>query len=117
MDGIYTYELVASNRFFIGSVTFTVSEGTLTVEYKTNHYHVKVKEETLKIYASMADLKARNAVEATVGEPITIAESFGEDTNVIVSLVLKGDYNTLGPNVREMQIDASEIKEMIEKMD
>ena len=98
VDGVYTYDLVASNKYIVGTVTITVNAGALTVEYKAMA-DVEVKDEVLLVYASKADLTEGKAVTANVGAAINTAETFGEDTKVLVSLILTGDYDAMGKSV------------------
>jgi len=97
VDGVYTYDLIASNKYVVGTVTISVNAGTLSVSYKAQH-GVEVKDEALLIYASKADLAAGSAVTAAVGSAINTAETFGEDTKVLVSLILTGNYDAAGKN-------------------
>ena len=117
VDGVYTYDLIASNRYVVGTVTITVNAGALTVDYKVAAGHVNVKDEALLIYASKADLAEGKAVTANVGDAINTAETFGADTKVIVSLILVGDYNAIGHNVTEMIVDDAQIAAMIANID
>ena len=95
VDGVYTYDLIASNKYVVGTVTITVNAGVLTVNYDAK-YDVEVKGEDLLIYASKADLATGTAVTANVGAAINVAETFGADTKVLVSLILTGNYNAAG---------------------
>lgn len=95
VDGVYTYDLIASNKYVVGTVTITVNAGTLSVNYDAK-YDVEIKDEALLIYASKADLAAGSAVTAAVGSAINTAETFGEDTKVLVSLILTGNYDAAG---------------------
>ncbi len=95
VDGVYTYDLVASNKYVVGTVTITVNAGTLTVSYKAKA-DVDVKDESLLIYTSKENLAAGSAVTAPVGSAINIAETFGAETQVLVSLILTGDYDAAG---------------------
>ena len=113
IDGVYTYDLIASNRYVVGTVTIKVEAGELTVTYAVTARPCTVKKEELKIYASKADLAAGNAIDAKIGEGIT----FGEDTKVIVSLILTGDYAINGYKVTNMIINDAEIASMIANMD
>ena len=117
VDGVYTYDLVASNRYVVGYVTIKVEAGVLTVTYRVKANPADVTAESLKIYASMADLAEGNAVEAAIGEGVNIAETFGADTKVIVSLVLTGNYDAEGHNVTDLVVDADESAAMIANMD
>lgn len=112
VDGVYTYDLIASNKYIVGKVTITVNAGALTVSYKTN-YSVDVKDEALLIYASKADLATGTAVTAPVGAAINAAETFGADTKVLVSLILTGDYDAAGKGL----VDASAAAGMIANID
>ncbi len=112
VDGVYTYDLIASNKYVVGTVTITVNAGALTVSYKTN-YSVDVKDEALLIYASKADLATGTAVTAPVGAAINAAETFGADTKVLVSLILTGDYDAAGKGL----VDASAAAGMIANID
>lgn len=112
VDGVYTYDLIASNKYVVGKVTITVNAGALTVSYKTN-YDVDVKDEALLIYASKADLATGTAVTAPVGAAINAAETFGADSKVLVSLILTGDYDAAGKGL----VDASAAAGMIANID
>lgn len=112
VDGVYTYDLIASNKYIVGKVTIAVNAGALTVSYKTN-YDVDVKDEALLIYASKADLATGTAVTAPVGAAINAAETFGADTKVLVSLILTGDYDAAGKGL----VDASAAAGMIANID
>lgn len=111
VDGVYTYDLIASNKYVVGKVTIAVNAGTLTVSYKANG--VDVKDEALLIYASKADLATGTAVTAPVGAAINAAETFGADTKVLVSLILTGDYDAAGKGL----VDASAAAGMIANID
>lgn len=100
VDGVYTYDLIASNKYIVGKVTIAVNAGALTVSYKTNSY-VEVNAESLLIYANKADLAAGVAVSAPVGAAIDAAANFPGDGNVLVSLVLTGNYNAAGKSTMD----------------
>ncbi len=117
VDGVYTYDLIASNRYVVGTVTFKVESGELTVSYKVKANPFYVTDEQLKLYASKADLAEGKAVAANVDEAINIAAYFGTDTKVIVSLILTGDYDSKGHYVVGMTIVKNEIAAMIASMD
>ncbi len=117
VDGVYTYDLIASDRYVVGTVTFTVEAGTLTVSYKVKANPSDVTDEQLKIYASKADLAEGKAVDAKVDEAINIAENFGADTKLIVSLILTGDYDSAGHYVVGMSVNKADIDAMIANMD
>jgi len=117
VDGIYTFDLIASNAYVVGTVTITVSEGVMTVSYDVNANHIEVLEEALLLYASKADLAEGKAVTVAFGEEINVAETFGEDTKVLVSVMLTGTYDAAGYGVYGFEADAAEIEELLAIVD
>ena len=117
VDGIYTFDLIASNAYVVGTVTITVSEGVMTVSYDVNANHIEVLEEALVLYASKADLAEGKGVTVAFGEEINLAETFGEDSKVLVSLMLIGTYDAAGYGVYGFEADAEEIAELLAIVD
>lgn len=117
VDGIYTFDLIASNAYVVGTVTITVSEGVMTVSYDVNANHIEVKEEALLLYASKADLAEGKAVTVAFGEEINLAETFGEDTKVLVSVMLVGTYDAAGYGVYGFEADAEMLEELLAIVD
>lgn len=112
VDGVYTYDLIASNKYVVGKVTIAVNAGALTVSYKTNN-NVEINAESLLIYANKADLAAGVAVSAPVGAAIDAAANFPGDSKVLVSLVLTGNYDAAGKST----MDASAAAGMVANID
>ncbi len=112
VDGVYTYDLIASNKYVVGKVTIAVNAGALTVSYKTTN-NVEVNAESLLIYANKADLAAGVAVSAPVGAAIDAAANFPGDSKVLVSLVLTGNYDAAGKST----MDASAAAGMVANID
>ncbi|MBQ4073610.1 MAG: hypothetical protein IJD39_00200 [Clostridia bacterium] len=117
VDATYALPLVASNRYEVGTVTVVVANGTLTVSYDTNSWQIKVVAETLKLYASKADLLAGNAIEASYGAAINTAETFGADTKVIIAVELTAHYDIEGIGVKRFSANADEIAAMMAIID
>ena len=117
IDGAYTYDLIASNRYVVGRVNIVVRAGMLTVNYKVVARPADIKNESLMIYTSKDALASGDAISANVGDIIDIAKTFGDDTKVIVSLILTADYDAAGHNVTTMVVDNAEIAAMIAEMD
>lgn len=108
VEGTFTYPLVASNQYVVGTVTVVIANGTLTVSYDTAASQIKVTAESLLIYSDLAALAAGNAQEFAFGTPIAI----GEDTNVIISVLLTADYNAIGAGVTGFSADDAQIEAM-----
>lgn len=108
VEGTFTYPLVASNQYVVGTVTVVIANGTLTVNYDTAASQIKVTAESLLIYSDLAALAAGKAQECAFGTPIAI----GEDTNVIISVLLTADYNAIGAGVTGFSADDAQIEAM-----
>ena len=117
VDGTYTYDLVASNKYVVGTLVVTVANGTVTVNYELNANQIKVNEETLTLYAILEALKNGTGLTATVGTPIDIAANFGEDTKVIVAFAAKADYNAVGAGVASFKADEAKLAALIALID
>lgn len=117
VDGTYTYDLVASNKYVVGTLVVTVANGTVTVNYELNANQIKVNEETLTLYANLEALKNGTGLTATVGTPIDIAANFGEDTKVIVAFAAKADYNAVGAGVASFKADEAKLAALIALID
>lgn len=115
VEGTFTYDLIASNKYTVGTATVTIANGTLTVTYNLNASHMKVNSEALIIYPNLDALRnptPANTVNAAYGAPIDIAATFGEDTKVILSVYLKADYNEIGAGVYGFKVNQAQIDAM-----
>lgn len=108
VEGTFTYPLIASNQYVIGTVTVTIANGTATVNYDVAASQIKVTDEALYLYADKAALAAGTAQEYAFGAPIQI----GEDTNVILSVLLTVDYDAVGAGVTGFAADEAQIEAM-----
>lgn len=85
-DGVQVFDLIASNVFRIGTVTLTVSEGTLTVDYDLISNEIVVDSEFLTLFASLEDVTTVDQAAFTnyaYGEPINIQEALNGTTGYI----------------------------------
>lgn len=115
VEGTFTYDLIASNKYVVGTATVTIANGTLTVSYNLNASHIKVNSEALIVYPNLDALRnptPANTVNATFGAPIDIAATFGEDTKVMLSVYLKADYNEIGAGVYGFKVNQAQIDAM-----
>ena len=99
-DGVQTYELVASNMYIVGSLTLTIKDGNLTVNYKLNDpYKFNVTLEFFTVLNRIGDLtqyEPEDLVRMGLGlkknQPINLAEKFGDDTNLVLYFCSRCDY-------------------------
>ena len=120
VEGSFTYPLIATNKFTVGTMTVTISNGAMTVTYKLNSNQFNVRSEALVFYSNLEALRkptTENTFSFSFGQPIDIAQTFGEDTRVILSFFMKADYDQLGNGVYGFQADARQINEMVALID
>ncbi len=99
-DGVQTYELVASNMYIVGSVTLTIKDGNLTINYKLNDPHkFTVTLEFFTVLNRIGDLVqyepedlVRMGLSLKKNQPINLAEKFGDDTNLVLYFCSRCDY-------------------------
>jgi hypothetical protein len=108
VEGTFTYPLIASNVYNVGTATVTISNGTFTVTYKLNSKDIKVNSESLVCYANLEALRTGAGTAIAFGAPVTI----GEDTKVILAVNLKADYNAVGAGVSPFKADAAQVEAM-----
>ena len=113
VEGTFTYPLIASNQYIIGTVTVTIANGSFVVNYDTAASQIKVTAEALLVYADKAALAAGTAEACAFGAPIQI----GEDTKVILSVLLTVDYDAIGAGVTGFAADEAQIEAMKAIMD
>ena len=117
-DGTFTYPLIATNRYTVGNMTADINRGTLTVSYKIDAAQVRVNSETLIIYPGLEAL--RGSEPPTFYEldaPIDIAANFGDAKVVLLSLIIKADYDAAGTGVglfTEDEAQMAAMREMIQ---
>lgn len=101
-DGVQTFDLVASNKYIIGTVTVTKFGDEVTVDWDlrrqgTNDANFKPEREFLTFFS---DLNAVTEVEPDkfegptyeFGKPISIANDLGGDTNVLLYICNQATY-------------------------
>ena len=114
-EGMFTYPLVASNRFTVGTATVINEKGTQTVSYKLNSKKFTVQTQTLVIYPDLEALRTgENAVVLEFDQPTELKEYFGEDQLVLMAITLKADYDAMDPGIQNFIEDRELIAAMTE---
>lgn len=79
-EGVQTYPLLASNAFMIGTVSVTVADGNVTVDYHLLNGEIYLKQDSLTWFLSPAEI-TDDALEPlgayTSGQPVDIAKELG----------------------------------------
>lgn len=117
-DGIFTYPLIASNRFMVGVASVVQADGWQVVTYRLNSDQFRVRSEILAIYPDLESLRTgEGVVYAAFGEPIDLRQHFSDDDHLILSIILKVDYDARGKGVEAFQVDPEEIEAMLALFD
>lgn len=99
--GVYTYPLIASNRYTVGTAIVVVEDGWQTVSYQLNSDKIQVHAESLVFYSDLDALRAGTEGQAfEFNEPISLEDTFGQDTHLIMGITLKADYDMDDPLIR-----------------
>ena len=113
-DGVYTYPLIASNLYTVGTATVVIENGIQTVSFRLNSKEIHIHSESLVIYPDLNSLRTgENALSFAFDQPIDTAAVFGGHRVVILGITLKADYNTLADGIQYFIPDESQIEAMI----
>lgn len=114
-EGVFTYPLVASNQYTVGTATLVNGEDGQQVNYKLSSSKINVHSESLVVYPNLEALKTgEHAVSFDFNKPIDLKSCFGDDARVIVAITLKADYDADGAGVRRFSADQNWIDQMME---
>jgi len=97
-DGVQTYELVASNMYIVGNLTLTIRDGYLTVDYKlADTAKFDITLEFFTVLNRINDLtqyepETLQALRMNKNQPINLAETFGDDTNLVLYFCSRCNY-------------------------
>ena len=117
-EGVFTYPLVASNTYTVGTLIVVIENGTQTVSFRLNSNEIQIHSESLVIYPDLYSLRTgENAASFTFGDPIDTTAVFGKDRVVILSVTLKADYNALADGIQFFLPDEAQIEAMIQLID
>ena len=113
-EGVFTYPLVASNQYTVGTATLVNGQDSQEIQYKLNSSKINVHSESLVVYPSLEALKTGDhAVSFDFNKPIDLKGCFGQDAHVIVAITLKADYDANSTGVRRFSADQNWIDQMM----
>ncbi len=120
VDGVQTFDLIAGNFHWIGTVSVEVKEGNVTVTYDlVNNYEIHNYGEFLTILPSLADVTEVDIDEMTnyaYGEPISIEEDLGGDTKVLLFMCNNVLYPEDAAGIEFFKKDSDEYKAYVEEL-
>ena len=113
-EGVFTYPLVASNQYTVGTATLVNGQDSQEVKYKLSSPKINVHSESLVVYPDLEALKTgSHAVSFEFNEPIDLKSIFGKDARVIVAITLKADYDADSIGVGRFWPDQNWIDQMM----
>ncbi len=124
-DGRQTFELVASNNYIVGTLTMTIRDGKLTVDYTLNSNTIDVTLEFFTILNQISDIHVYEPekllnLNMKVREPIDLQEKFGDDRNLVLYFCSRIDY-TYSDRFQPLNYDSIAhqrlLNEMLKMMD
>ncbi len=117
-EGMFTYPLIASNLYTVGTAMVINEKGTQLISYKLNSKKINVHTKTLVIYPNIEALRTgENAVVLEFDQPAMLGEYFGEDQHVLMAITLKADYDAMDPGIQGFREDEELITAMSELID
>ena len=117
-EGMFTYPLIASNLYTVGTATVINEKGTQTISYKLNSPKITVHSEKLVIYPNLNALRTgENAVALEFGQPGDLKNYFGEDQQVLMAITLKADYDAYAYGIQGFKEDEELIAAMSDLID
>lgn len=117
-EGMFTYPLIASNLYTVGTATVINEKGTQVVNYKLNSYKINVHAQTLVFYPDLEALRTgENAVVVEFDQPIELGQYFGDDQLVLMAITLRADYDAMAPGIQDFREDKELIAAMKELID
>ena len=118
VDGVQTFDLIASDAYIIGSVTVTVADGMVTIDCSYVSEDVKVYSEFCTFLPSLGEITTLDQAQLPsydFGETISIADAFNGDTKVLLFICNVVDYHSDMP-VTRVWTNSKAIKLQIEEL-
>ena len=114
-EGVFTYPLIASNMYTVGTATLINSQEGQQVVYRLSSSKVNVHSESLVVYPNLEALRTgEDARFFDFNVPIDLKACFGEDAHVIIAITLKADYDADSAGVTRFLADQRWIDQMME---
>ena len=117
-EGTFTYPLVASNMFTVGTATLINDQSGQRVLYRLYSPQITVHSQSLVVYPNLEALRTgENSVSLEFDAPLDLREFFREDDRLILAITLRADYDANGFGVQYFSPDQELIDEMMNLLD
>ena len=108
-EGEQVYPLIASNAYEVGELKLIIANGQLQVQYWVLD-GIKINDEFFTFFPNLDSVKTVHVnmlegQEFKFNEPINIAETFGEDTRVILYMNNAASFNNTVPGLKHFVVE------------
>lgn len=124
-EGRQTYELVATNRFIVGTLTIDIRNGEMTVDYQLIGDTVNITLEFFTVLSQLDDIHVYEPedlmdLRMTTRRPINLQDTFGDDRNLVLYFCSRASY-TYNDKFKSLDYNSAAhqklIRQMLEIMD
>jgi len=120
-DGVQTFELVAANKYIVGTVTLTIKDGSLKVDYTLKdpgNFKINLEFFTvLNRINDLTDYEPENLMHLAMnkGQFINLQEKFGDDTNLVLYFCSRCNF-TYSNKISEMNYESTTHQRLLQNM-
>ncbi len=120
-NGVQTFELIASNKYIVGTVTLTIQDGSLKVDYTLKdpgNFKINLEFFTvLNRINDLTDYEPENLMHLAMnkGQFINLQEKFGDDTNLVLYFCSRCNF-TYSNKISEMNYESTTHQRLLQNM-
>ena len=120
-DGVQTYDLIATNKYIVGTLTLTIQNGNLKVDYTLKdpgNFTTTLEFFTvLNRINDLTDYEPENLKHLAMqkGEFINLANKFGDDTNLVLYFCSRCNY-TYSNKISTLDYDSISNQRLLQSM-
>ena len=120
-DGVQTFELIATNKYIVGTVTLTIKDGSLKVDYTLKdpgNFKINLEFFTvLNRINDLTDYEPENLMHLAMykGQFINLQEKFGDDTNLVLYFCSRCNF-TYSNKISEMNYESTTHQRLLQNM-
>ena len=124
-DGRQTYELVATNKYIVGTLTIDIRNGEMTIDYDLVSNTIDITLEFFTVLSQLDDIHEYEPeklldLRMSVRRPINLQDTFGDDRNLVLYFCSRCNY-TYSERFKDLNYNSAAhqrlVKQMLEIMD
>ena len=119
-DGRQTYDLVATNRYIVGTLTIDIRNGEMTIDYQLSSNTVDITLEFFTVLNKIGDIHEYEPenllpLRMSVRRPINLQETFGDDRNLVLYFCSRANY-TYSNRFKPLDYNSFAHQQLVKKM-